>query len=69
MNLPVLDGIIVMVLLAGLVGAGYWARRLMRSVASFTVAGQRSRVQPERRALSIRMSSPLYCRRGHSVKL
>ena len=40
LDLPLADGLLVLVLLAGLVGLGFWARRFMRSVAQFTVAGR-----------------------------
>jgi SSS family solute:Na+ symporter len=40
MNLPLPDATIVAVLLGGLIGVGYWARRLTRSVSHFTVAGR-----------------------------
>ena len=40
MDLPLLDGLLVVLLLCGLIGVGYWAHRLMRSVAHFTVAGR-----------------------------
>ena len=39
-DLPLLDALVVLFLLGGLVGVGYWAQRLMRSVAHFTVAGR-----------------------------
>ena len=40
MDLPLLDALVVLLLLGGLIGVGYWAQRLMRSVAHFTVAGR-----------------------------
>ena len=40
MNLPLPDAAIVAALLGGLIGIGYWARRLTRSVSHFTVAGR-----------------------------
>ena len=40
MNLPLLDGVMVLVLLAGLIGVGFWSRRFSKTVANFTVAGR-----------------------------
>jgi len=40
MNLPVIDAVLVLALLGGLIWAGYWGRRLVRSVSQFTIAGR-----------------------------
>ena len=40
MDLPWLDACFTLLLLGGLIGVGYWAQRLTRSVAHFTVAGR-----------------------------
>ncbi len=41
MNLPLVDGLLVIVLVGLVIGVGYWSRRFMRSVAQYTVAGRK----------------------------